>query len=120
MNLPSQSYPIIRSGTQGPKRRRYLTRNPEGTILASSFFCSPCKWGVGKFGSTLIGMGCAEAVGAFEVACNAAFDVESGGLAAIPCTAAGVALGVACKAGSGAITQGMIDSVAKKACSWAC
>ena len=65
-------------------------------------------------------MGCTEAAAAFEVACNAAFDVESFGLASIPCTAAAAALGFACKAGTGNVTQGMIDSIAAKACSWAC
>lgn len=117
MNLPYQSYPISRSQRS---QKQPLSEDSETAVYASSFFCSPCKSVVKKIGSSVMGMGCAEADAAFEAACNAAFDIESGGLASIPCTAAAVALGVACKAGTGAITQGMIDSVAGKACSWAC
>lgn len=90
------------------------------SIAPAGFFCSPCKTAVNGLGSALIGMGCTAGVTAFEVACNAALDLESFGLGAAACAAAGVALGVACNAGGGAITQTMVDSVAGAACSWAC
>jgi hypothetical protein len=120
MNLPNQSKPVNRSVNQSSGKQSSLYLACEKGIVASSFLCGPCKSVVGTIGGTIVGMGCTEAAAAFEVACNAAFDVESFGLASIPCTAAAAALGFACKAGTGTVTQGMIDSVAAKACSWAC
>jgi hypothetical protein len=120
MNLPIQSIPVNRILSRFPQKQSFFYEGSEKGIKANSFLCSPCKTVVGGLGGAIVGMGCTEAAAAFEVACNAAFDVESLGLAAIPCTAAAAALGIACKAGAGSVTQGMIDSVAVEACGWAC
>lgn len=120
MKLPKQTQPINRSQSNIVGSRLTAYSGSLAAIHSSSFLCGPCKSAVKGLGSALTGMGCTAAVGAFEVACNAALDVESFGAAIPLCAAAGVALEAACVAGGGAVTQGMINQVASTACGWAC
>jgi len=114
MRLPKQTAPVKRNTTM------VGTQTDGSAIQASGFFCGVCQTAVGGIMNSLIGEGCAEASAAFEVACNAAFDVESVGAASIPCTAAAGVLLAACEAGGGQVTQSIASSVTNSACSWAC
>lgn len=114
MRLPKQTAPVKRNTTM------VGIQAAGNTIQASGFLCSPCQTVVGGIMNSLVGEGCTAASAEFEVACNAAFDVESLGAASIPCTAAAGVLLAACEAAGGLVTQSIANQVTNSACSWAC
>lgn len=112
MNLPNLSQPVIRTSVGMPKTTYSI--EPSWHPL-----CGTCKGAIEGIGKVVIGMGCTEAAGAFELACNAALDWIPGvgeGPSEIACTAGSIALGIACKAAGGTVTKGVMDQVANTVC----
>ena len=121
MKLPHQTAPVNRLS---PTTITQPYANPAAnSVAASGIFCGACKGAIKGVGKAFLGEGCAAADVAFETACNLALDWIPGigeGPSEAACIAGGVALGAACEAAGGTVTQGAIDAAAKKACGWAC
>lgn len=64
----------------------------------------------------VVGKACKAASVEVGLACNAALDAETSGLASVACTAVGVTLYATCTVEGGKVTRNMTETITHKAC----
>lgn len=129
MAIPIQSPPVKRAaaGTTAlaghPNLNAGKSRLTDSGVAPSSILCGPCESAIEGVLDGMVGMSCAGADTAFEVACNAALDpipfIGEGPSEAV-CIAGGIAVGAVCESGSGTLTHAMVSKIAKQACQSLC